>query len=315
LSRNNWKFQHQERVADFDLDIDFFKFRPSDSKIIRFWQNDPLADLGHEISTYVGFFNNPNTFFDPDGRWPDTYLTPGEEWMKKNGLLEESRKNPDLQRGLTQLYAKTPQGANAHYDISYTNGYLNFFEEQTKDFFGVGYDQYWYRKGRMFIGASSSDVAWGGVHGTMDMLGSVPLLGEGFDLINAGLYSSRGMAKEASTSLLYMVAFAEVLKYFKYIEWPKQLHHFASNKHKTYTQQFDNIASQYGLDLDASWNKVSMHHLGRHPDDYHEFVLLGMQKAASEAGGNKQAFLKKYYKYVIDPVRDNPNMLRKNYYK
>ncbi len=286
-----------------------------DRTIGRWTQNDPLADLGHEISTYVGFFNNPNTFFDPDGRWPDTYLTPGEEWMKKNGLLEESRKNPDLQRGLTQLYAKTPQGANAHYDISYTNGYLNFFEEQTKDFFGVGYDQYWYRKGRMYIGASSSDVAWGGVHGTMDMLGSVPLLGEGFDLINASLYSSRGMAKEASTSLLYMVAFAEVLKYFKYLEWPKQLHHFASNKNKTFTKDFEAITSQYGLDLDASWNKVKMHHLGRHPNYYHDFVLSGMRRAATEAGNNKQAFLKKYYKYVIDPVRDNPNMLRKNHYR
>jgi hypothetical protein len=42
-SRSNWKFQNQERIADFDLDIDFFKFRPSDSKIARFWHIDPLS--------------------------------------------------------------------------------------------------------------------------------------------------------------------------------------------------------------------------------------------------------------------------------
>jgi hypothetical protein len=34
---NNFKFQKQERISDFDLDIDLFKFRPSDSKIGRFW--------------------------------------------------------------------------------------------------------------------------------------------------------------------------------------------------------------------------------------------------------------------------------------
>jgi len=43
LTRQNYKFQNQERVSDFDLDIDFFKFRPSDSKIVRFWQIDPLS--------------------------------------------------------------------------------------------------------------------------------------------------------------------------------------------------------------------------------------------------------------------------------
>ncbi len=41
---NNYLFQKQERISDFDLDIDLFKYRPSDSKIGRFWQIDPLAE-------------------------------------------------------------------------------------------------------------------------------------------------------------------------------------------------------------------------------------------------------------------------------
>jgi hypothetical protein len=45
------KYQNQERVADFGLDIDLFKFRPSDPTIGRFWQIDPLA------SDYV--YNSP----------------------------------------------------------------------------------------------------------------------------------------------------------------------------------------------------------------------------------------------------------------
>ena len=35
---------------------------------------------------------------------------------------------------------------------------------------------------------------------------------------------------------------------------PEQLHHFATNKNKTYTPQFEEIANKYGLDLDDAWN-------------------------------------------------------------
>ncbi len=51
---------------------------------------------------------------------------------------------------------------------------------------------------------------------------------------------------------------------------PEQLHHFATNKNKTYTPQFEEIANKYGLDLDDAWNKEYMPHQGRHPNEYHE---------------------------------------------
>nr|MCU0440738.1 putative toxin [Raineya sp.] len=50
---NNYLFQKQERIKDFDLDIDFFKFRPSDSKIGRFWQIDPLSEKYAYNSPYA----------------------------------------------------------------------------------------------------------------------------------------------------------------------------------------------------------------------------------------------------------------------
>ena len=52
--KNNYKFQKQERVKDFDSDIDLFQYRPSDSKIGRFWQ---IATL---VTKYV---NNPQYSF------------------------------------------------------------------------------------------------------------------------------------------------------------------------------------------------------------------------------------------------------------
>lgn len=50
---NNYKFQQQERVKDFDLDIDLFQYRPSDSKIGRFWQIDPLSSQYPYNSPYA----------------------------------------------------------------------------------------------------------------------------------------------------------------------------------------------------------------------------------------------------------------------
>ena len=35
---------------------------------------------------------------------------------------------------------------------------------------------------------------------------------------------------------------------------PNQVHHYASDKSKTYTQAFKDITDKYGLDIDADWN-------------------------------------------------------------
>jgi len=72
-----------------------------------------------------------------------------------------------------------------------------------------------------------------------------------------------------------------------------------------------NIARQFGLDLEGVWNKELMRHLGRHPDKYHDFVLLYMEKAAREAKGDSKVFLELFEKYIKDPVRINPDMLNK----
>ena len=95
---------------------------------------------------------------------------------------------------------------------------------------------------------------------------------------------------------------------------PNQIHHFATNKSKKYTQQMKNIADKYGLKLDgkgAGWNMESLPHQGRHPNKYHEFVLDGMNRASNEAGSDTSKFLELFDKYVKEPVRNNPDLLRK----
>jgi RHS repeat-associated protein len=92
----------------------------------------------------------------------------------------------------------------------------------------------------------------------------------------------------------------------------EQIHHFATNKGKSYHPMFKKFADRYQLDLDGAWNKESIPHLGRHPTEYHNFVLDGMRRAATEAGKDRQKFLELFEKYVKAPVRENPWMLRKD---
>lgn len=109
--------------------------------------------------------------------------------------------------------------------------------------------------------------------------------------------------------LIFMVASKKRLVGWKH--WPKQIHHFATNKHKIYGAKMDRIAKKYNLDLDGDWNKELMHHLGRHPHDYHEFVYENMLRASKEAGQDLKKFLRLYNKYVKKPVLANPYLLRK----
>ena len=95
---------------------------------------------------------------------------------------------------------------------------------------------------------------------------------------------------------------------------PEQLHHFATNKNKTYTPQFEEIANKYGLDLDDAWNKKYMPHQGRHPNEYHEYVLESMKQFDNIAQGDKNVFLKLYEKMKIN-ITDNPDMLYKDYWR
>ena len=92
---------------------------------------------------------------------------------------------------------------------------------------------------------------------------------------------------------------------------PNQVHHFATNKNSRYTKQMSDIADKYGLKLDGDWNKELLPHQGRHPNDYHDFVLDGMNRASNEAGSDTSKFLELFDKYVKEPVRNNSDLLRK----
>lgn len=96
------------------------------------------------------------------------------------------------------------------------------------------------------------------------------------------------------------------------LKLPNQMHHFATNKSKTYTPRMKKIIEKYGLDLDGDWNKELLPHRGRHPNNYHDLVERGMTRAAKEAGDSVEEFLRLFEKYVKEPIRKNPELLRKS---
>ncbi len=128
--------------------------------------------------------------------------------------------------------------------------------------------------------------------------------------INAAIGAGTGGA-----GVLFSKVFNKVRK-FKKLEKtvddrPHQKHHYATDKNKKYTPRMKKIAEKYDLHLDDDWNKELLPHQGRHPNEYHEFVERQMNKAAKEAGDDVDKFKTLFDKYVKQPVRDNPDLLRK----
>ena len=53
VKNNHFKYKNKERISDFSLGVDFFKFRVSDPVIGRFWQIDPLGEQFAYNSVYA----------------------------------------------------------------------------------------------------------------------------------------------------------------------------------------------------------------------------------------------------------------------
>lgn len=68
------------------------------------------------------------------------------------------------------------------------------------------------------------------------------------------------------------------------------------------------------MNLNDEWNKELLPHQGRHPNQYHEFILDEMTNIDNVANGDIDIFLELYESNVRSVVRDNSDMLYKNYW-
>lgn len=94
---------------------------------------------------------------------------------------------------------------------------------------------------------------------------------------------------------------------------PMQMHHYATNKSKTYTPQIEEVTTKYGLKLDDIWNKELLPHQGRHPNAYHDFILDNLKQIDEISQGDPILF-KELFEAVKLEVRNNPDMLYKEYW-
>lgn len=64
-----------------------------------------------------------------------------------------------------------------------------------------------------------------------------------------------------------------------------------------------------------TYSKELLPHQGRHPNEYHDFVLDEMRNIDNIANGNKDIFLELYESEIRSVIRENPDMLYSDYWK
>ena len=72
---------------------------------------------------------------------------------------------------------------------------------------------------------------------------------------------------------------------------------------------------KYGLDLNGEWNIEKLPHQGRHPNEYHKFVLKQMIITDKMPDMNQMKFINQFEQKVKVPIRTNPNMLYRKYWQ
>ena len=91
--------------------------------------------------------------------------------------------------------------------------------------------------------------------------------------------------------------------------------HYATNKNKTYTPEMEKITDKYNLDLNGEWNKGKLPHQGRHPNEYHNWVLRQMRLIDNMPNMNQQLFMEQFNIRVIQPINQHPEMLYKKFWR
>lgn len=142
---------------------------------------------------------------------------------------------------------------------------------------------------------------------------AIDITGNGYQGVTFSQFSQRAISGIITMGVVEQLS--KTLSRTNYatdIGLPEQTHHFATNKNKFFTPQMQEIAGKYGLDLDGDWNKALIRHLGRHPNEYHNFILQTMYQIDYEAAGDTSKFLELFDLYIKQTIINNPELLRKS---
>jgi RHS repeat-associated protein len=280
-----YKFNGIERIQDFGLNVDMAMYRAYDPAIGRWWQIDPMAAMAPEQTPYRFGFNNPMNFSDPFGLFETR--KEAREYKKEHDTDGRVRKNSEGRFDIRTKEGFITKSANGSYEAgAFAKDESLSDKEATEqprppEMGTWEWDVYRYK-------ANDNGTYGWYYRGSREPYIAPKSLAEGIGRMFAGFAMVRGGSLA--------------------------IHHIASNKHAFYSRLFKEIADKYKLTLNGKWNKVSIstqYHYSKHPSEYHEFVLQGLQAADAAAAGDKLKFLELFDKFVKQPLMANPNMLNK----
>lgn len=332
---NPWKFQGKRK--DPETGLIYFGHRYYDPEIGHFINPDPINPQGSWDSPYQFCNGNPHSYRDTFGleaeaRDSEKFKNYFYGEVEKHCLCERHR---NCKRGSDLIGAESWYATSAAIVHGGTNWVANFIGDLAPGFYMAGklhelesgFDDLdsnmlleleavektrveSIEKLNTFIQRAypiEKDEYYHSIYGrttlTLDILSIIDL---------KSIIKAPCKLKGIISSLAAQKSLLKALKGKKVKDLPLQMHHFATNKNKAFTPRMEKIAKQFELNLNGAWNKELMHHLGRHPNDYHEFVLFNMTKAAKESKGDSKVFLELFEEYVKKPILDNPDLLNKS---
>ncbi|MXN91128.1 type IV secretion protein Rhs [Flavobacterium sp. Sd200] len=201
-----YKYNGQEFEQSLGLNMSEMSFRQYDPALGRFVTTDALAHRSYSLTPYHFGFNNPVYFNDPTGLSPDIKgilmdlfdlsRAPITKWVNNSGIWTS-----DKQQWYDQ-YSRESGETLPELQISkdnYGRGLQEYLSIRIKDhvYWNSGNYQWW-RDG-------VAEQQWDEVQTTLDYLGTVPVIGEPIDAVNAGISAIRGDYAAAGLSMGAMI--------------------------------------------------------------------------------------------------------------
>ena len=248
-------FTFNARELDNETGLYYYGARYLDPTGAMWLSVDPMWENRPGISPFNYCLSNPIKMIDPDGMW--------EQDADGNWIAQKNDNAYTLAKALNVNPSDAIQ-------MMKDQGF-EFTEGDKKVLLNVG-DVFQSKQSSFNMKETMGDFSWYPQEKGLEDVGVLPYVDVAIEqLLDLGERGLQYIGVSEDNSQLTCAA-AAIFVSFKGGKMPKQVYHYATNKNKRFTPIFKQIASKYGLSLNGDWNKELLPHLGRHPNEYHEFV-------------------------------------------
>lgn len=206
-----YKFNGQEWQDELGLNMTAMDFRQYDNAIGRFMGIDALSEVNYSQSPYHFGDNNPVYWADPTGLDNIVIRINFDEVVDGTSINFLYTQN-DINNATGDLYLHNQNGMGLTYienSLPAVNvGYNALNEHYVGNLDGI-LSSHVYSNSQFYDSwrGEQRGKQWDDFQSGLDWLGAVPIIGEGVDLINAGIYLGRGRYRAAALSTAAMVPF------------------------------------------------------------------------------------------------------------